>query len=588
MIMRTISYESGGKMDEKVFNREATAAVYRNIRGAAEAAYEEFLEESKTPMKNQNEFLMKLLKDNQDTEYGKKYGFAEIRSIEEYQKKVPVIIYDDIAESIERMLAGEKNILTAYPFDHMNETSGTVGNPKLIPMTQPQLDIYTKYNNLLLYGLLFKKLDPKWVNGRAFCTTSGNYRKMPSGITVGEASSKMADYIKGGKDAYDGLLRTMYTSPVEAVNPLKGTDTKYIATRFALEDRAVTGMIAGFYSVAVLFLQYIADHYELLINDIEHGTVSDEVDMPDEARESLLKKVKPMPQRAAELREIFKNGSDFPFVPKVWPDMCYLIGVGGDGFSIYDRTLKERFTGGCVKNIYAGITASEGAWSASFDVDNLDTALLTRSAFMEFLPVEAGNDFSKCVTLDRLEKDKVYELIVTTVNGFYRYRMSDSVIVTGFYNQTPLVQFMGRVNRTINLAEEKTTEKAIQVTVERTCEELGIPLSDFCVYPNDEVSPGYYVFLIEPYRVMHGITKETLEKCVYKHLLEANPVYADCVAEDWLKVPQAYFLQPQTAALYKDLMVAKGASMNQLKPVRVINNEFQRRFFYKLIDDFDA
>ena len=62
--------------------------------------------------------------------------------------------------------------------------------------------------------------------------------------------------------------------------------------------------------------------------------------------------------------------------------------------------------------------------------------------------------------------------------------MSDAVKVTGFYNQTPKVHFMYRLNRTINLVAEKTTEKALQVAVERTAEELGIDLADFSVYPD--------------------------------------------------------------------------------------------------------
>ncbi len=41
--------------------------------------------------------LLRILEQNKDTEYGRKYGFANIHSIEEYQKKVPVSVYDDYA-----------------------------------------------------------------------------------------------------------------------------------------------------------------------------------------------------------------------------------------------------------------------------------------------------------------------------------------------------------------------------------------------------------------------------------------------------------------------------------------------------------
>lgn len=40
---------------------------------------EEFREETKKPMECTTELLMKLLQDNKDTEYGKKYGCADDR-----------------------------------------------------------------------------------------------------------------------------------------------------------------------------------------------------------------------------------------------------------------------------------------------------------------------------------------------------------------------------------------------------------------------------------------------------------------------------------------------------------------------------
>ena len=541
-----------------------------------------FREETKHPMEAANALLMRLLEDNKDTEYGKKYGFADIHSIEDYQKKVPVATYDTFAPYLERMMAGEKDILTAYSFNHFNETSGTVGNPKVVPMTDRQSDVFAKYNNLYMYGLLGENVDADWMDGRAFCTSSGNCRTLPSGLTVGEASAKMADYIKGGKAALDAMIRTMYTSPIEGLNPEHGVDTKYVHTRFALMDREVRGMVTGFYSVIVLFLHYIETHVDVLIHDIETGTISEEIEMPEEVRKSLLAKIEPMPERAAELREAFRNGTEEPWVKKVWPHFDYIYGAGGDGFEIYDRQIKEHFTGGGVANIYSGITASEGLWSVPAGVDDFDSILAPSAAFVEFLPVEAGDDFSRCVTMDKLEEGKVYELIVTNLSGFWRYRMSDAVKVTGFYNATPKVQFMYRVNRTINLAEEKTTEKALQIAVEATAKDMGIDLADFTVYPNTEVTPNRYDFLIEPRKEMEGVDMDALRECVFKHLCEANPVYYDCYADHWLDKPEVYLLQPETQLLYRDMMVMRGASLNQLKPVRVIMNERQRKFFFRL------
>lgn len=567
---------------------DITRQTYEHNSEQGLAAWEDFINnETNKPMELTTELLMKLINDNKDTEYGKKYDFANIHSVEEYQKKVPVVVYDDLAPYLERMMAGEKNLLTAYEYNHFNETSGTVGAPKVVPMTDKQSEVFAKYNNLIMYGIIRKNLPEDWMNGRGFCTSSGNCRTLPSGLTVGEASAKMADYIKGGKEALDAMIRTMYTSPLEGLNPEHGSDTKYIHTRFALMDKEVRGMVTGFYSVVVLFLRYIEDNIDILINDIEKGTISDEIELPDSVRESLLKKIEPMPERAAELREAFKDGTDTPWVKKVWPHFSYLTGAGGDGFEIYDRLIKEHFTGDGVANIYSGVTASEGLWSVPSGVNDFDSILAPCAAFVEFLPVEAGDDFSKCVTLDKLEVGKIYELIITNLSGFWRYRMSDAVIVTGFCNKTPKVQFMYRVNRTINLAEEKTTEKALQIAVENTCKEMGIELADFSVYPNTDVTPNRYDFLIEPLHEINKFDMDALKESVFKNLCQANPVYFDCYDDHWLDKPEVWLLQPETSLLYRDMMVFRGASLNQLKPVRVIMNERQRKFFFALRQEME-
>jgi hypothetical protein len=47
------------------------------------------------------------------------------------------------------------------------------------------------------------------------------------------------------------------------------------------------------------------------------------------------------------------------------------------------------------------------------------------------------------------------------------------------------------------------------------------------------------------------------------------------------------FSQPETYVLYKDTMLLKGNPITQLKPVTVIGNEMQKRFFLTLVDEFE-
>ena len=130
--------------------------------------YEAFQEESRHPFETNEALLLQILEDNKDTEYGRKYNFQDIKSIKEYQARVPVVEYNALAPYLERMLNGEKNILTAYPYSHMCQTSGTVGKQKLVPLTDRQSAIFLKYNRRYTDGFLAKHLPEHWMEGRCY------------------------------------------------------------------------------------------------------------------------------------------------------------------------------------------------------------------------------------------------------------------------------------------------------------------------------------------------------------------------------------------------------------------------------------
>ena len=49
-----------------------------------------YIEKHSLKEKANEKTLLKILKDNKNTEYGKKYDFANIHSFEEYKAKVPL------------------------------------------------------------------------------------------------------------------------------------------------------------------------------------------------------------------------------------------------------------------------------------------------------------------------------------------------------------------------------------------------------------------------------------------------------------------------------------------------------------------
>ena len=126
---------------------------------AGKPIVEALFQMAEDPIKENEKLLFHILEKNKDTEYGKKYGFAQIHSIEDYQKKVPVSVYDDYAGYILRMSEnGEENLITSGKVVHYNKSSGTVGNPKRIPLTEESFQIFQKYNGPYRMGLIAKEL----------------------------------------------------------------------------------------------------------------------------------------------------------------------------------------------------------------------------------------------------------------------------------------------------------------------------------------------------------------------------------------------------------------------------------------------
>ena len=93
------------------------------------------------PADVQREELFSLLERARDTWYGKEYGFDRIRTLEEYQKQVPIIVYEDLQPTIMRVMKGEQNLLWPSEIKWFAKSSGTTNEKsKFIPVSWEALE----------------------------------------------------------------------------------------------------------------------------------------------------------------------------------------------------------------------------------------------------------------------------------------------------------------------------------------------------------------------------------------------------------------------------------------------------------------
>lgn len=555
-----------------------TLSGQMNMKGYAEGGpvYDSMVEMTKDPMRYNTELLMRMLDDNKDTEYGRKYGFADIKSVAEFQERVPLTTFDDYAGYVYRMTeGGESDLISAYNIAHYAKTSGTMGNPKRIPVSDRAMGVMNRYNMQLRTKVICDAIGFDWANPPYLNLIESQLTTLKNGATYGAISAKvigqMGDY-----------LPMLMTSPLEALVPDPKTNTRYLHARFALMNPEITSMGFSFSSILLELMQYIESEWEMLVDDIEKGTIDESVKMPADVRASVLGKIQPMPERAAQLREIFSQGFDEPIMPKIWPNLTIFSGVATGGFATYYNKLRQRYAGDGVRLFYVGLNASEGILSVPMDVDCPDSVLIPDSVFYEFIPIDS-EDPGDIVTIDGVEVGKTYEIVITNQSGFYRYRIRDAVKVTGMYNNTPMIQFQYRIDQTISVLGEKTTELVLRGVAERVERELGYSMEDFSVFGDVDSVPMRYVMLMEA-TLPEGLDPGAVAAELDKGLCEGNPSYGDKVAKGMLDHLRLLFLQPETYLLYRDVMISKGAASAQLKPPRILN-EIQRRFFMALLED---
>ena len=105
------------------------------------------IEENKT-------LLLSLIEENKDTEYGRKYDFANIKTVEDYTAKVPFSEYEDYEKYIDRMLKGEENIISSRKTTHFCTSSASSGKIKFVPMCQEAEYIFTAYTHGLCFAVM--------------------------------------------------------------------------------------------------------------------------------------------------------------------------------------------------------------------------------------------------------------------------------------------------------------------------------------------------------------------------------------------------------------------------------------------------
>lgn len=271
----------------------------------------------------QRDMLITILDANKSSEYGNKYDFEEIKSIQDYQKRVPVTVYEDYIPYISRVMNGEQAVLTSEPVIMLEMSSGSTAPSKYIPYTRSLKKQFLKGINPWVYNLYSNCRG--LLNGRSYWSITPLNNKMnktSGGIPVGfEEDSQYFGAI--GRFLLDFLFAV--PNEVKYIDDISAF--RYVTLLFLLKERHLTFISVWNPTFLILLLKPFDEWVGDLINDLEKGIINSQVNISPGLNRLLSKRLGRNACRARELKSIlntFKNstgaGSGSVY-EAVWPGL---------------------------------------------------------------------------------------------------------------------------------------------------------------------------------------------------------------------------------------------------------------------------
>lgn len=367
----------------------------------------------------QSDYLMELLRKNAGTEYGAKYGFADVTSYEEFAREVPLTVYEDYEPMIREIANGRKHVLTAEDVLLFELTSGSTNGKKWIPYTESLKQEFQRGIKPWLYDIYDR------VSG--ICGGRSYWSITP--VTAGKTYTSSGIPVGFEEDAeYFGQFEKKIMNKLFAVGPevkfcTDMTDFYRQTAKELLRCGELTLISVWNPTFLTILCDFIAEHVDELVDGLE----------PDRS-----KKV---------VRAVRADRFD-----RVFPDLRLISCWADASAADFVEALKERFPGVFVQP--KGLLSTECFVSFPL-VGERGSRLSIYSHFFEFRNIKSGT----IVPAWGLAPGK-YEVIVTTGGGFYRYVLGDIVEVLETYeDRPPRLRFLRRGDSTSDLFGEKMTEE---------------------------------------------------------------------------------------------------------------------------------
>lgn len=524
-----------------------------------------FYKSSKSPRKAQESVLLKNLSANKDSLFGRKHNFARIKSIKDFQNAVPPCNYQDIEPYIEALKSGQKRQLTSEEPVMFATTSGTTARPKYIPITNSHLRDYTHAFQVHNYHLI------------------DDYRQGASGRYLIISSDDQEGHVENGLPygAVSGLLnrkqsklvKKYFALPYE-ICKIKDVESKYYTMLQIALCQPVTAILACNPASILLLTEMLQKYGKQLIADIYQGKINKDFQPKKDILDSLAPYIRPDPIRARQLEKIFEDKGKLE-ARAVFDKLCLLSCWLGGSMSFYQEQLKNEFGDLPIRDF--GYMASEGRGTIPLNDFDSSGVLALTSHFFEFQDINCNGE-GDFLTGEELEIGRRYYIYFTTRSGLYRYNINDIVEVTGFFNHTPKLKFIGKGSGITSLSGEKLSEEQVKIALSNTLGSRNLDNTDVTIKHATAIavqdSKPYYLFVIEASKDISSAFAAKVLSEIDSNLQKTNIEYMTKRQSNRLGSPRLGVLKAGSFAQLRQQRVAEGAPEAQVKIPLLNNHDF--------------
>ncbi|WP_445431860.1 GH3 auxin-responsive promoter family protein [Chryseobacterium indoltheticum] len=392
----------------------------------------------KNAEENQAKLLLSLIDTAKKTLFGRTYDFENIKSVEDFQAKVPVADYEDLKPYIEKVKRGQRDILWTETPEYFAKTSGTTSGSKYIPISKEGMPFQVKGAQSALFHYIAKKNNADFVGGKMIFLQGSPELEEVFGIKTGRLSGIVAHHIP------NYLQKNRL--PSWKTNLIDDWETKVDKIVEETEKENMT-LISGIPPWLIMY-------FEKLIE---------------------------------------KNGKK---IKQIFPNL-QLIVTGGVNYEPYREKMEELL--GDKVDIVQTFPASEGFFAFQDDYTKEGLLLLTNHGiFYEFITLEQyGKPDAQRLTLKDIELNKDYALILTTNSGLWAYSIGD---VVRFIDKNPhRILVSGRTKHFTSAFGEHVIAFEVEEAVKATVEKLSAQITEFHLAPqvNPEEGLPYHEWFIE-------------------------------------------------------------------------------------------